>query len=268
VLGEGQPLIRALGLVFNVATMFEKHPGGPEVLRLYLGRDASQVFARVGHTQDPRVVRLLHKTLVARVVEGQRTVEVQLRQALERVLEVREAFRLESDLLHKALTRAEDPTQLPITQLPITQLPVTQLPSAQPATEQPIAQLPSNLGQWHGQDALVRLRGSLVHWALRDGVLALVHAQCGRFESEQDFHAVRRLEAVLVTLAERPLESNALIALHAALQRLMLATALAVLPVVTDSLEPLPSTEHWNACAERLLVVMGEHAAALEAYPP
>lgn len=238
-LESGQALIRARGLAFDVSAMFDKHPGGPEVIRLYLGRDASAAFERVGHTTDPHVVRMLQKTLVGKVVEGQSVAQVAVRQALERVLEVREAFRLETALLPKALTAVED-----------------------------AARAPSNLGHWHGRDALTRLRGSFIHWALRDGVFALLHAQCGRFATDEDWSGPRRLELALDALARTDLSSSELALAHSALDRLMLACALAVAPLISDSLEPHhsePSPTQYSACAQRLIALSVEHATELEA---
>ncbi|XP_053621976.1 cytochrome b5-like [Plodia interpunctella] len=57
-------------LVYNVTTFLEDHPGGPEVLLNNAGKDASQCFSDVGHSDDAKAWR--QEFLVGEVVAAER----------------------------------------------------------------------------------------------------------------------------------------------------------------------------------------------------
>ncbi|XP_049876542.1 cytochrome b5-like [Pectinophora gossypiella] len=64
-------------VVYDVTRFLEEHPGGPEVLLDNAGRDASQCFHDVGHSEDAR--DWMKKFVVGEVVEADRR-EVRVRE--------------------------------------------------------------------------------------------------------------------------------------------------------------------------------------------
>lgn len=57
-------------VVYDVTTFMDDHPGGPEVLLDNAGRDASQCFHDVGHSEEAR--ELMKKFVIGEVVEADR----------------------------------------------------------------------------------------------------------------------------------------------------------------------------------------------------
>jgi cytochrome b involved in lipid metabolism len=55
------------GLVYDVTAFLAKHPGGPLILRAYLGRDATRPFSLVSAHQSPAARRLLESLRIGKV---------------------------------------------------------------------------------------------------------------------------------------------------------------------------------------------------------
>ena len=58
------------GLVFDVTSFIERHPGGPAIVRGYLGRDITTPFSLVSAHHTAPVGRLLHSCLIGILEEG------------------------------------------------------------------------------------------------------------------------------------------------------------------------------------------------------
>ena len=57
------------GLVFDVTSFVERHPGGPGIIRGYLGRDATKPFSLVSAHHTPSVRRMLRSLLIGRLAD-------------------------------------------------------------------------------------------------------------------------------------------------------------------------------------------------------
>ncbi len=200
-LSSRKPLIRLGRWVVDVEGILTWHPGGPESLLLYVGRDAREGFLRVAHDSSKSLVRTL-ASFVRAQLPGDWPVSASASQlgaslcpTIETLFEVRQAFLVERGILNQPLTATEVG-----------------------------AGGPSPLARWHAGQSAVRVGHTLLEGSAWHRLARELSRRLGSDQSVV-FEGCRELAAALALACDPASSTNGL---RRALRGLELATRLLV----------------------------------------